>query len=449
VSFDEHESTAPVQTRDIHRVVFPRVRLEVLEGQDRGAKHEVVSGTVTVGTSEECELRLCDRSVSRRHVSFSPEPDGVRVRDHSRNGTFWAGNRIFDLRLASEVSLQLGETILRVQPTGETVACPLSTRIRFGDAVGASAAMRRIFALLEQAARSSVTVLFEGDSGTGKDVLARALHQESPRKDGPFVVIDCGAVPEQLIESELFGHEKGAFTGATQLRAGAFEQADGGTVFLDEIGELPLAMQPKLLRVLESRSFRRVGGNKDLSVDVRVVAATNRRLAESVRKREFREDLYYRLAVVLISVPRLAERVEDIPVLADGFYRRILNNPAAVLPEELRDLLQSYAWPGNARELRNVVERFATFGQRDPVALFGGRVADPNCEIVAPEGLLGLPYHEARQRTLESFHRTYLTRELEISGGSVAAAAERLGIPRTSLYRMLQRQKREDDGDAM
>jgi transcriptional regulator with PAS, ATPase and Fis domain len=305
-----------------------------------------------------------------------------------------------------------------------------------------------VFSLLEKAARSDVTVLLEGDSGTGKDVLAFALHQESSRRDGPFVVVDCGAIPEHLIESELFGHERGAFTGAVAARAGAFEQADGGTVFLDEIGEMPIEAQPKLLRALENRSFRKVGGSATVRVNVRVVAATNRRLREAVRRREFREDLFYRLAVVHVSVPRLGDRPDDIVPLAEAFLRRATNDPVAQIPPELARLLTAYAWPGNARELRNVVERFATFDRADPKILFGAHDSGPPGAGGTADfgGLDQLPYHDAKRRVVESFHRAVLPRVLERAGGSVPRAAELLGLPRASLYRMLQ-QLRDDPGE--
>ena len=439
--FREDESTVPVQSAEVHRLRLPRARIEVLSGPDAGLSLELPSSGATLGTAEDCELRLSDRSVSRRHLEFAPEADAVRVRDTgSMNGTLYGGARIREVRVSSDAMFAIGESTVALRLSGESVSFPLSTRARFGDALGVSTAMRRVFALLEQAAPSAVTVLLEGDSGTGKDVLARALHQESGRREGAFVVVDCSAIPDNLVESELFGHEKGAFTGATAARAGAFEQANGGTIFLDEIGELPLLLQPKLLRVLENRSFRRVGGASEVSVDVRVVAATNRRLAQSVRNREFREDLYYRLAVVHVVVPRLRERPDDIPLLAEAFLRRATGDAEAKVPPELATLLSAYPWPGNARELRNVIERFATFRQADAMALFGS-AASPRTttEAVDPVSILHLPYHEARQRVLESFHRGYLKAALDRAGGSITAAAEAIGIPRTSIHRMLQR----------
>ncbi len=397
-----------------------------------------------VGAGADCDLQLDDALVSRRHLELRADEHGVRVRDlGSTNGTLLGGVMIGEVLLTADATLTVGETSLAVRLSAEPLDLSLSPRHQFGAAVAYSPAMRHVFALLEKAASSDVTVLLEGDSGTGKDVLATALHQQSPRAEAPFVVVDCGAIPEALVESELFGHEKGAFTGAAKSRAGAFEQAHGGTLFLDEVGELPLESQPKLLRALESRSFRRVGGSELITVDVRVVAATNRGLLEAVRRREFRKDLFYRLAVVHVRVPRLSERPEDIVPLAELFLGRATGETQATVPPELARLLTSYSWPGNARELRNVVERFATFDQADAGLLFGGGIEQP-AETEGFGAYEGLPYHEAKTRLVADFHRWLLPRAVERAGGSVAAAAERLGLPRASLYRMLQ-QLRDDD----
>ena len=320
-----------------------------------------------------------------------------------------------------------------------------SAWVGFGDAIAHSDSMRRVFALLDRAARSDVTVLLEGESGTGKDVLAHAVHQESARRRGPFVVVDCGAIPDTLIESEIFGHERGAFTGAVASRAGAFEQADGGTLFLDEVGELSAQAQPKLLRALENRSFRRVGGSQVIKVDLRVIAATNRHLRETVRRREFREDLFYRLAVVHVTVPRLADRPDDIVPLAEAFLRRATGDAAARLPADLARSLLTHTWPGNARELRNVVERYATFDRAEPGLLFDHAPASRGADIDFA-ALEQLPYHDAKQRVMEAFHRAVLPRAVERAGGSVPEAARQLALPKASLYRMLSDLRACDEG---
>ena len=339
--------------------------------------------------------------------------------------------------------LTIGKTALSIRIEREPLDVDFSPREKFGEAIARSRAMRHVFGLLEQAAQSDVTVLLEGESGTGKDVLAVGLHTESARKDNPFVVFDCAATPDGLFESELFGHERGAFTGAFNTHPGALEQAHGGTLFLDEIGELPLESQRKLLRALENRSFRRVGGKTTIHADVRVVAATNRRLREAVRKGEFREDLFYRLAVVQVPVPRLAERPDDIVPLAELFLRRAAGKEGSSLSPELIRLLLSYDWPGNARELRNVVERFAAFERVDHKLLFSSAISSQSYadDVIPLAALDRLPYHEAKRCLMERFHKLLLPRTLERAGGSIPQAAQLLGIPRTSLYRMLQQMK--------
>jgi transcriptional regulator with PAS, ATPase and Fis domain len=439
----EH-STQRAAAPELHGTTIVRARIDVIDGPDKGLGIDLPLTAIVVGTGAECDLKLSDPLVSRVHVMVRAMSSAIVVTDRdSRNGTFLGEIRIREIEARSSLSLRIGATILALHVDAEAVTVPLSPRVRFGDALGASSAIRHVFSLLEQAARHPVTILIEGDSGTGKDILARAVHAESDRAGKPFVVVDCGALPENLIESELFGHERGAFTGATGARVGAFELADGGTLFLDEVGELPLTLQPKLLRILETKTFRRIGGSRDITVDVRVIAATNKRLGQAVRERTFRDDLYYRLAVVHVLVPRLAERPEDIQLIAQAFVEKALG-PNAELPPALVALLSSYSWPGNVRELRNVIDRFVAFGHADPVSLFGADAAAGSAtKLVDTRSLDGLGYHEAKERLIDTFHKDFLGRALERHGGSMTQAAAALGIPRTSLYRMLDR----DDGD--
>ncbi len=425
-----------------------RATITVIAGSNQGAQLVVGANPCFIGCSKECDLVLDDGFVSRKHIEVTPKESGVIVKDlASRNGLFMGSVGIGEICVTESATLTLGKTTLLVSIEGEELDIPLSKASHFGKALGISVAMRAVFALLEHAAQTDVTVLFEGESGTGKDILATSLHQKSRRAEGPFVVVDCGSIPENLIESELFGHEKGAFTGATGTRQGAFEQADGGTLFLDEIGELPLELQPRLLRALETRSFRRVGGSRTISTDARFIAATNRRLAEAVRSGQFREDLYYRLNVVQVRVPPLAERPEDVPLLAEQFLKRSLRDEDAEMPVDLARVLASHTWPGNARELRNVVERFATFGSTNPRLLFGstGLVESPETEPnegsthLALSGLLDLDYHEAKRRVIDQLHLTLLPHVVEASGNNISEAAKKLGLPRTSLHRMLKK----------
>jgi DNA-binding NtrC family response regulator len=442
----EESATRKASLDEVHRLRLTGAEIEVMSGSDAGVKLEIGPAVLVVGAGSDCDLQLDDKLVSRRHLELRAEESGLRVRDlGSTNGTLFSGAQIRELLLTSDAVLTVGDTSLAVRLHADPLDVSVSPRTTFGNAVAHSAAMRHVFSLLEQAARSDVTVLLEGDSGTGKDVLAAGLHQESKRAEAPFVVVDCGAIPEGLVESELFGHERGAFTGAHQSREGAFEQAQGGTLFLDEIGELPLESQPKLLRALENRSFRRVGGADTVRVDVRVIAATNRRLREAVRHREFREDLFYRLAVVHVRLPRLCDRPEDIIPIAERFLERATGDENAAIPPDVARLLTSYPWPGNARELRNVVERFATFDRADARLLFGDApqgARTAGTDVFA--GLDRLPYHEAKKRVMESFHRSVLGKVVERAGGSVSKAAERLGLPRASLYRMLQQLRDEE-----
>jgi transcriptional regulator with PAS, ATPase and Fis domain len=419
--------------------------LEITAGPDAGRSARVDRPTFVVGSGPAADLRLSDGAVSREHVRIALEPSGIRLRDEgSKNGTWIGGVRVNDVVLTSDAAVDVGKTKLLVRIEAEVMDLPLSASVAFGDAIGVSPAMRHLFAVLERAARSDVTILLEGESGVGKEVLARAVHSQSARAGGPLVAVDCGAIPAGLVESELFGHERGAFTGAAHARSGVFEQADGGTLFLDEIGELPLDLQPKLLRAIETREVRPVGGRSARPVDVRIVAATNRRLAEAAAAGEFRRDLFYRLAVARVVVPPLRDRREDILPLARAFLRAATGDARTELPVELAAMLASYAWPGNVRELRNVIERWALLGVRDARGLFDAPGIAAGASI---EDLSHLPYHEARRLVLDRFERAYLPKVLEDAGGVVARAAEHAQVARPSFYRMLERVQPGRDGE--
>jgi transcriptional regulator with GAF, ATPase, and Fis domain len=296
-----------------------------------------------------------------------------------------------------------------------------------------------MFTLLERAAATDSTVLLEGESGTGKEVIAESLHRASPRAGGPLGVVDCSAIPPNLIESELFGHEKGAFTGASSARAGAFEEANGGTLFLDEIGELPPELQPKFLRALERRQVKRVGSAHYRDVDVRVIAATNRDLGKLVSEGKFRSDLFYRLAVVRVAIPPLRQHLDDVPLLARHFIKHLRPGvePSTLLSDAVLSAFSRYSWPGNVRELRNAVERLLALG--DLATPVGDPAVAATSSAAAPPVLLDEDYHEARRAAIEHFEREYCRGLLQANDGVVVRAAERAGISRQMFHRLLQK----------
>jgi DNA-binding NtrC family response regulator len=406
-----------------------RARVTVVAGPDQGKTLELGDATVAVvGTHRAAELSLSDDTVSRRHAELRAEARGWRLTDlDSTNGVRIGGALVRDALLDGTTRLRLGATELELRLLDDSVQHPLSSEPAFGALLGRSPEMRRLFALAARAAQSDATVLIHGESGSGKELLAEALHRASPRAEAPFVVVDCGNLAAGVADSELFGHEAGAFSGAARARSGLVEEADGGTLFLDEIGELPLELQPKLLRVIEAREVRRVGADRPRSVDVRIVAATHRDLGRAVDEGRFRADLYYRLGVLRLTLPPLRHRPEDIPLLARRFVAQLSPERDAdqLLGGALMAALAGYAWPGNVRELRNVVERLVAVGELD------SRVRGANAD--------GADYHEARRIALDRFERDYFARLLDDCDGAVGKAAERAGISRQMLHRIMRR----------
>ena len=413
-----------------------RFRLSVVEGPSRGRVWESSSDRCSIGSHELNDLVLDDATVSRFHCEITMGSDGARVVDlRSLNGTVLDGVHIADAWLRGGSAIHAGRAALRFDFGAEHNRLAASDRTELGGLVGGSVAMRTVFALIERAAASDATVLLEGETGTGKGQVAEAIHQLSARRAGPFVVVDCGAIPANLLESELFGHEKGAFTGAEARRIGAFEEAAGGTVFLDEAGELPPDLQPKLLRAIESREIRRVGTNQYRPVDFRLVAATHRDLRADVNAGRFRADLFFRLAVVRIVMPALRQHPEDLPAIVGRVLGELGATPAQLAPlvdPAFVASLQQLAWPGNVRELRNHLERCLVFDAALPP---GEGVA------VAGEGRVDIdrPYSDERRRALERFERSYASEILARHRGQVADAAKAAGIDRVYLYRLMRR----------
>jgi len=411
----------------------------VLSGSAKGTV-KAIGERLRIGKAPDNDLVLADDTVSRHHCELTRAPDGIRVRDlDSTNGTKVQGARVTEAVVQPGTVLKVGEVevVLRVAP--RSVEVMPSDKSSFGGAIGQSLAMRTIFGVLERIAPTDATVLLEGETGTGKDVLARAVWSESKRAKAPFVVVDCGSVSYSLLESELFGHERGAFTGAVASRQGAFELADGGTVFLDEIGELPLDVQPKLLRVLETRELRRVGGNRVQKTDVRVLVATKRNLQREVEAGKFREDLYFRLAVVPVTVPPLRARREDIPLLVDHILHA--TGAGLTVSDETMQGLAAHDWPGNVRELRNVLER-SIYLARAAGGSELSLVSLPTSSSGTVESLQfepGKSYRETRARYEGDFERRYVKWLLARHGGNVSAAARDAKMDRKHLHDMAKK----------
>ena len=434
--------TQPVGSSQQTPPAVRRFRLTVVEGPDAPLQWESSGERCAIGQERGNELQLSDPTVSRFHCELVSTDHGVRIKDlGSLNGVFVDGTQVLDGYLRSGSALRLGRSVLRFEFAHVPNPLKLSDRRQFGKLRGESAAMRATFHLMERAAESDVTVLLEGETGTGKSQAARAIHENSARRQAPFLILDCGALPASLLESELFGHEKGAFTGAQARRVGIFEDAQGGTVFLDEIGELPLELQPKLLHVIENREVRRVGANAFQKVDVRVIAATHRELRAEVNSGRFRADLFYRLAVLRVPLPALRHHVDDLHGIVAGLLGSMGASPALqarfTSPEFIARLAQQ-AWPGNVRELRNHLERCVVFEEDVPPAApveAGGPRATPID--------VNQPWAEARKNAIDDFERRYVEALLEAHQGNVTRAASAADIDRAYLHRLLRRARTE------
>ncbi|ACY12781.1 sigma 54-interacting transcriptional regulator [Haliangium ochraceum] len=457
-----------------------KAKVVVAAGPDAGREVELDKARFTGGRSIINDLVLTDKAVSGTHFEIVADDAGYRLRDlDSSNGIFVGELRIREVYLQPGTVFRLGHTHLLFQPLQDVVEIDLSEQDRFDRVIGASPIMREIFARLEKVAQSELTCLITGETGTGKELVARGIHAASPRRDKPFVVLDCGSIPRELIESTLFGHEKGSFTGAVGQHQGCFEQADGGTIFLDEIGELDVTLQPRLLRVLEQREITRVGGSRPIKVDVRVLAATNRDLRAGVNTGSFREDLFFRLSVVHVELPPLRVRHEDIPLIAQHVLREVSSRRGISLAfgQDAMNALQVHSWPGNVRELRNVVERAAALGDGPVLSradLVFGRDPGPSAMVAhdlaqagtrAAQGAMarmagreheheqgdgparfdpalfvaGYGFKDAKQAVVDAFESAYLEALLTRNEGNISRSAQEAGLTRYHLRELLKR----------
>jgi len=442
---------------------------------------------VKIGSMDDNDVVISDDTVSRYHCRIAQEDTGyVLVDQRSTNGTFINKVRVREAFLKPGSIVSVGQSQLRFNAREEEVQIIPSTRDRCAGLIGGNSRMREIYSIIEKIAPTATTVVIDGETGTGKEVVAQAIHSLSPRSRNDLVVFDCGAVPPNLIESELFGHEKGSFTGAMMTRQGLFEQADGGTLFLDELGELPIDLQPKLLRALEQREVRRVGSTKASKVDVRIIAATNRNLEDEVRAGRFRQDLFYRLSVVRLHLPSLRERADDIPLLVNHFLETgSYNSPRAggrkvgsIAPEAMT-ALQNYPWPGNVRELVNVIERAVSFCDSEALGLSdlpdyvrtakvsqanirrestaggghrrattqgtGGNPVVPMSPTAPtptpPEELMaeGVTFKDAKERWVAAFERDYILQLLRRNNGNISHAARAADIDRKYFRKLMKK----------
>lgn len=422
-------------------ITLPRTRayvsveqfsLEVIEGPDRGASFASTTPLAVVGTHAGSTWRLADKAMSRFHCRLDVQPDGrVRLTDlGSRNGTRVNGVWVEEAWLENQATLRLGRNLLTFKMCETRHRREVSELPTFGEMVGGTPAMRAVFLDLERAATTDTTVLLLGETGTGKDLAAEAIHRHSPRQAGPLVIVDCASLSPQLMQSELFGHVRGAFTGAVTDRCGAFEAAAGGTVFLDEVGELPLELQPQLLRVLEAREITRVGDTRAIPVDVRIIAATHRDLHRMVNQKQFRSDLFFRIAVIPISLPPLRHRLADLPhlvaTLCDQLHADEPTRARLTADRFIADLAR-HDWPGNIRELRNFLERAAIV---EDTGLTEAVDSVPSVD-------LDIPLKVLKERWAAHLERNYLAALLQRSKGNVGEVAQLAGLSRMQIYRML------------
>jgi DNA-binding NtrC family response regulator len=428
-----------------------RLQLTVRSGSDAGRSCQVDRDVVTVGKTADCDLVLNDPSVSRRHlrITRTGPSNWVLVDLGSTNGSFLGDTRVENAPIEPGAVLKAGRVEIAFLAERQDFEAPLWPEFQFGGLIGRSRPMRKLFGMIARIAATDATVLLEGETGTGKGAVARAIHNASARADRPFVVLDCGAVQRQLVESEFFGHEKGAFSGAYGRRQGAFELANRGTIFIDELGELELDMQPKLLRVLDAREVRRIGGSETVPVDLRIIGASPSSLSREVERGVFREDLFFRLSVITLNIPSMRDRAEDIPLLVEHFVKDTAEKrgvPTPKLDDAALDRLTSYDWPGNVRELRNVIERAVLLAAVRPGARLDVGRLEPSPAVTGPvsrsSGLSfepGLSFGESKARYLAEKERRYVESLLSEYAGNVSAAARAASMDRKYLHKLIKK----------
>ena len=428
--------SAVLEVRRLEEVAVPRLTL-IVKNAEGEAKVEHTGEACRIGSHSSNDVVIKDRTVSRFHCRLVHDGNTWSVTDcGSSNGTRLDDVKVRDAEIGAQGKLTLGDSTVLVSVL-ENQEVLLPNAPSFGSLLGTSVAMKKLYVLLEKIAASESTVLICGESGTGKELVAGELVQRGSRADKPLVVVDCGALVPSLVESELFGHARGAFTGAERDRVGAFEAATGGTVFLDEVAELPMELQPKLLRVLESREVRRVGETKARKVDVRVIAATHRELEREVNRGAFREDLYFRLSVIQLSVPPLRDRKGDLPILVRSFLEalRTPDLEETLFSDQVLSELASYDWPGNVRELRNHVERCVVLREQTAPS----RRRPPSAEEVRTGVDVHVPFRLAKENVIDTFERAYLAALMEAAGGNVSKAARQAGMDRMHLHHLIQK----------
>jgi transcriptional regulator with PAS, ATPase and Fis domain len=435
---DTSQQTIATGIGEVDQPTVRNFRLTVVEGLSGQPTFDSSGDRCSLGSDQMNDFVVQEQTVSRFHCEVIVDGQGVRISDlGSRNGTFVDGVKVKEGFLRGGSTIRLGRVAIRFQFGNVHNKLSISEERTFGLLSGVSIPMRAAFALLAKAAKSDSTILLEGETGTGKGQAAASVHQASGRASSPFIVVDCGAIPANLLESELFGHEKGSFTGADARRIGAFEEASGGTIFLDEIGEMPIDLQPKLLRALESKEIRRVGTNTFRPVNVRVIAATNRDLRAEVNASRFRPDLFFRLAVLKIALPPLRQRPEDVPEIAAQILKSLgasKERAESLLTMSFVSQLQQAAWPGNVRELRNYLERYLVFEDAGPLAAqaLDERMDDEPIDVT-------VPYAEARARALARFEQRFIKALLAAHKGRVASAAEATGLDRAYLHKLARK----------